>query len=132
MDAPEGWYPDPTGAAQQRYWDGCRWTAAVAAPAVLTVPAPVPVAASPGRDWAQRHPGWTALIVFWLACMLWSWPWLPPTLAAAAAVFWALRWERRRRNRLTADADEQNELLLAGDPRGVYGHFPPTGSDPET
>jgi hypothetical protein len=22
-----GWYPDPSGAYQQRYWDGQRWTA---------------------------------------------------------------------------------------------------------
>lgn len=63
--------------------------------------------------------------MFWLACMLWSWPWLAPTLAVGAALTWALRWERARRNRLTADAEEQNELLLAGDPRGVYGHYLP-------
>lgn len=24
--AAAGWYPDPTGAAAQRYWDGTRWT----------------------------------------------------------------------------------------------------------
>ena len=24
--AAAGWYPDPTGAAAQRYWDGSRWT----------------------------------------------------------------------------------------------------------
>ena len=23
---PPGWYPDPSGAAQQRYWDGVAWT----------------------------------------------------------------------------------------------------------
>jgi hypothetical protein len=24
--APAGWYPDPYGTAEQRYWDGTRWT----------------------------------------------------------------------------------------------------------
>jgi hypothetical protein len=26
---PPGWYPDPWGAAGQRYWDGRQWTTAV-------------------------------------------------------------------------------------------------------
>ncbi len=132
MDAPEGWYPDPTGVAQQRYWDGYQWTGALAAPTLLAVPVPIATSPAPPRDWAQRHPAWTTLIVIWVACMLWSWPWLAPTLAAAAAIAWAVRWERRRRARLAADADRQNILTLEGDPRGFYGNFPPTGSDPET
>jgi Protein of unknown function (DUF2510) len=24
--APAGWYPDPSGQARQRYWDGRQWT----------------------------------------------------------------------------------------------------------
>jgi len=23
---PAGWYPDPTGQVEQRYWDGAQWT----------------------------------------------------------------------------------------------------------
>jgi hypothetical protein len=23
---PSGWYPDPAGGSNQRYWDGLRWT----------------------------------------------------------------------------------------------------------
>ena len=26
LDAPANWYPDPSGAAAYRYWDGARWT----------------------------------------------------------------------------------------------------------
>ena len=73
---PAGWYPDPTGAAQQRYWDGQQWTEALAAPTVIHVP----VAAPPTKDWFQRHPAWTTLIVFWVACMIWQWEWLVPVI----------------------------------------------------
>jgi hypothetical protein len=126
MDTPEaGWYPDPTGAPQQRFWDGDQWTDAIAAPNVILVP----VASPPAKDWFQRHPGWTTLIVFWIACMVWQWEWLAPTLAITAATAWAVRWERRRRARLAADADEQNELLIDGDDRGIYGNYPPADAD---
>lgn len=26
MDAPAGWYPDPLGRYEHRYWDGAQWT----------------------------------------------------------------------------------------------------------
>lgn len=29
---PAGWYPDPSGAYQRRFWDGARWTEAVDSP----------------------------------------------------------------------------------------------------
>ena len=71
-----GWYPDPTGAAAYRFWDGRQWTAALAAPMV------VPIGAPPEpKDWCQRHPAWTTLIAFWVACMVWQWAWLAPLLA---------------------------------------------------
>ena len=118
---PAGWYPDPTGAAQQRYWDGQQWTEALAAPTVIHVP----VAAPPAKDWFQRHPAWTTLIVFWVACMIWQWEWLVPTIAVLAAIVFAVRWIERRNARLAADADRQNELAAHGDERGIFGDYPP-------
>ena len=47
---PAGWFPDPTGAPLQRWWDGLSWSAherPVEAPPVAPVAAPVPVAANP-------------------------------------------------------------------------------------
>ncbi|MCV7225272.1 DUF2510 domain-containing protein [Mycolicibacterium komossense] len=119
---PAGWYPDPTGAAQQRFWDGEQWTEALAAPTVITVP----VYAPPAKDWAQRHPAWTTLIVFWIACMIWQWEWLVPVIAVTGATVWTIRWIQRRNARLAADADLQNQLLAEGDERGIYGDYPPT------
>ena len=118
---PAGWYPDPTGAAQQRYWDGQQWTEALAAPTVVHVP----VAAPPAKDWFQRHPAWTTLIVFWVACMIWQWEWLVPVIAIVAATVWTIRWIERRNNRLAADADRQNKLAALGDKRGIFGDYPP-------
>ena len=38
---PAGWYPDPSNAAQQRWWDGAQWTEHVSAPA-YAAPAAAP------------------------------------------------------------------------------------------
>lgn len=102
-----GWYPDPTRAAAYRFWDGQQWTAAVAVPVAPPVAA-VPVAIASRRDWFQRHPRWTTLIVFWVACMIWQWEWLVP---------------------VAADADRQNAWALAGDERGVFGDFLPATTE---
>lgn len=114
-----GWYPDPTRAAAYRFWDGQQWTAVVAV---------APVVIAPQRDWCQRHPAWTTLIVFWVACMIWQWEWLVPLLAVTAGAVWVVRWDRRRRDRLAADADRQNAWALAGDERGVFGEFAPAAA----
>ncbi|RFZ62050.1 hypothetical protein DE4576_05361 [Mycobacterium marinum] len=118
---PAGWYPDPSGAARQRYWDGMQWAAA---PAVIVVPAMV----TPAKDWAQRHPAWVTLFVFWIACMIWQWEWLAPAGAVAAAGAWGIRSIRRRNARLAADADRQNALAAKGDNRGIYGDYPPAAA----
>ena len=121
MDVLAGWYPDPTAAAAYRFWDGQQWTFAVATAPVAAVPAP-------HRDWCQRHPAWTTLIVFWVACLIWQWEWLVPVAAIAATVVTGWRWARRRRARLAADADRQNAWALAGDERGVFGDFLPVAA----
>lgn len=46
---PPGWYPDPGGAAVQRYWDGTQWTPNQAPYATATA-ASAPAAA---RSWYQ-------------------------------------------------------------------------------
>jgi uncharacterized Tic20 family protein len=53
-----GWYPDPAGSPQQRYWDGERWTDALAGATPATTgtlagpTAPAPLAADSTR-WAM-------------------------------------------------------------------------------
>lgn len=47
---PAGWYPDPTGGANQRYFDGFRWTDHYAAPVVAA--APTAIRPAPGLWWA--------------------------------------------------------------------------------
>lgn len=68
-----------------------------------------------------------------------------PAIVAASVITVMLRWvvrdgERAKARRLArvrehaaiaARADEQQRLVLAGDPRGIYGDWPPsdTGND---
>lgn len=126
MAAQPGWYPDPNGAPQLRYWDGQQWTEALAAPTIIYIQPPQPRAA---LGWTQRHPVWATTAAFWIACMAWQWHWLVPVAAIAAAAIWTVRRHRLRHAQLAADADAQDDLALAGDARGIYGHFPPAVSD---
>jgi TM2 domain-containing membrane protein YozV len=52
---PPGWYPDPTGAAGQRYFDGTGWTAS-RAPANL--PAPLAPKSAVAAGLLQLFLGW--------------------------------------------------------------------------
>lgn len=70
---PAGWYPDPTGSGQQRYWDGSQWTEHYAPPAG-TAP---PIAQPTGPATISPAPG------------LW---WAVPALAVLAVIGTAGRW----------------------------------------
>lgn len=63
MTAPAGWYPDPSGAGGQRYFDGVDWTAHYAPPAY--VQQPQYIAVSRGSD----HTFHLLMTVF--TCGLW-------------------------------------------------------------
>lgn len=61
-----------------------------------------------------------------------------PTVTRAAARKWAAFQQHRRQQReqvrmeqarLAARADEEHELYLRGDARGIYGQFPPADLD---
>lgn len=67
-EVPAGWYADPSGAPQSRWWNGVGWTDNVSAPAA--VPAQQPIAALPAAPQSahadsfmeslslRRAPGW--------------------------------------------------------------------------
>src|SRR3954468_13297307 len=69
---PAGWYPDPSGSGQQRYWDGQQWAAPVQAP-VAVQPQPgyyQPVAAPAAAKKQFWKRGWfitLAVIVLLIA-----------------------------------------------------------------
>ena len=135
MNTPPGWYPDPSGDAPTRYWDGALWTGATAGLAPV-IHVPVPIAVATRTSFAQRHPVWTAFGVLWGLIMVAQFPWLGPTLLAVGALTLGFRWLRREARKearheagLRADAELQNQLHLQGDLRGVYGDFPPPRID---
>lgn len=41
MSAPAGWYPDPEGRPDERYWTGTAWTSEFRAPQAPPLPPPV-------------------------------------------------------------------------------------------
>jgi Protein of unknown function (DUF2510) len=77
----------------------------------------------------QRHPWVTAagvLLVYWQFTQGW---YLAVALTVAVVATVAIRRHRRasaqRRAGLRARADYEHRLSLAGDPRGLYGRYPP-------
>jgi hypothetical protein len=94
IQAPPGWYPDPTMAANRRYWDGTAWTPHVASADVPPAATPPPGgrrsagdgAASPNTDTAFA---WT-LATLPLACIPVDY-FVPEAAASSVTIlaFWA-------------------------------------------
>ena len=55
-----GWYADPSGQGQVRWWDGGAWTAQTR-PSWEVAPAPSPIATSAPVQWARNTPAFAAL-----------------------------------------------------------------------
>jgi hypothetical protein len=63
------------------------------------------------------------------------WPWIVAAVVVAVVYRWCVRSAERALERerarcrelaaIAARADEQNRLFIAGDPRGMYGVWPP-------
>jgi hypothetical protein len=77
----------------------------------------------------RRHPllvGAAAFLACWWLVNGWYWT---VAVSAAAATLFAIRRARRNRARrhagLRARADYENRLSQYGDPRGVFGRYPP-------
>lgn len=89
---------------------------------------PMRYQASGQRFW-RRHPWITiAASVFTAWLVLHGHVW-PAAVILTGAAFSAVRGQRRaraiERAGLRARADLEHRLVLAGDPRGVHGRFPP-------
>ncbi len=77
----------------------------------------------------HRHPfvtGGALVVAFWLLQHGW---YLSVAIPVAVVLLVSLRRRRRRAQRrraaLLARADFEHRLLMAGDPRGVHGRYPP-------
>jgi threonine/homoserine/homoserine lactone efflux protein len=92
MNAPAplpGWYPDPSGAPGQRYWDGQQWTAVppppVQQPIVINnvvgsnMAAPTPVFVRTGPNHALH------LVLTLLTCGMWAPVWLIVSIVSIAS-----------------------------------------------
>ncbi|HEY5841799.1 MAG TPA: DUF2510 domain-containing protein [Mycobacterium sp.] len=83
----------------------------------------------PNPPFWQRHPLTTAAVLLWGTWLLMHGSYLAVAAAAGAATLITARRYRRtraiQRAGLRARADLEHRLALTGDPRGIYGRFPP-------
>jgi hypothetical protein len=142
-----GWYPDPSGAPGQRYFDGHQWT--ISAPPQPSIVINNFVAPTSGPNTALH----LALTLF--TCGMWLPVWLIIAVVAAVGSLYVLgramtdfRYflglmavaglgylgyrayeravERRAENaRLASHADAENRAFMSGDSSGLYGQYPP-------
>jgi hypothetical protein len=73
--APKGWYPDPAGAHQSRYWAATHWTERVRnggrqLQAAIPADARRPVPGTRRTTWLTKHPGQTGCLIVFLAIVL--------------------------------------------------------------
>lgn len=130
---PPGWYPDPSGAAGQRYWDGRQWT----------IHAPTPHPAQPSvivnntvgypargvRGFIAMHPILTALaalmVIGWIVAVWRATLVVAIAMMVAAAVMVIAHRVKRSRieqAEIAGRADSQNEAFLRGDLTwGLFG-----------
>ena len=67
---PPGWYPDPSGAPLQRYWDGTTWTAQTAGGLPVTAPQ---AAGRSGQSWVPWTIATVAVVLALIAVLVaWS------------------------------------------------------------
>ena len=80
---PPGWYPDPSGASGQRYFDGRQWTQhafPLSPPPLIVIGAPAPVVVTAGPNHALH------LVLTLLTCGMWLPVWLIVAIAGANRV----------------------------------------------
>ena len=149
---PPGWYPDPSGASGQRYWDGQKWgpkapeqqqphivinnTNTVAIPTWGQQFYPPAVVYNGGKPTKAGNIILVLVCVglsaFVLLAVGSSHPiMLIPLVVLAVGGFLGYRHWRREEDRraeqakIAARADAEYRASLKGDPMGTYGQYPP-------
>jgi len=96
---PPGWYPDPEGRPEKRWWNGTTWTGSYAPVVAAAVPAPAPDEKSSANPVAETMqltsasqlsslpsgPGYASLLAALPAVPVWVEPTPEPTPAAGGA-----------------------------------------------